>query len=159
VDFLARVLADQAQVYTQHAYMRPLGVISTLVGIDEERGPQLFKVDPAGYFVGYKVGECCVGLVIGCVIRWCWGCGWVGRRVSLGPPIREDWMVLATPRYRICCASWYTTSMSPPRMCFNPNPLNSCHQPSPGDGGRAQRAGGHQPPGEEAARQPLPDQR
>ena len=40
----------------QHAYMRPLGVIPILVGIDEERGPQLFKVDPAGYFVGYKVG-------------------------------------------------------------------------------------------------------
>ncbi|KAK2080478.1 Polyamine N-acetyltransferase 1 [Prototheca wickerhamii] len=54
VEFLARILADQAQVYTQHAYMRPLGVISTLIGIDEERGPQLFKVDPAGYFVGYK---------------------------------------------------------------------------------------------------------
>ena len=26
-----------------------------IVGIDEERGPQLFKVDPAGYYVGYKV--------------------------------------------------------------------------------------------------------
>lgn len=26
-----------------------------LIAIDEERGPQLFKVDPAGYFVGYKV--------------------------------------------------------------------------------------------------------
>jgi len=35
--------------------MRPLGVVSMLIGIDEERGPQLFKVDPAGYFVGYKV--------------------------------------------------------------------------------------------------------
>jgi len=55
-DFLARVLADQAQVYTQHAYMRPLGVIPIIVGIDEEKGPQLFKVDPAGYYVGYKVG-------------------------------------------------------------------------------------------------------
>lgn len=54
VDYLARVLADKAQVYTQHAYMRPLGVVSVLIGIDEERGPQLFKVDPAGYFVGYK---------------------------------------------------------------------------------------------------------
>ncbi|GAB4823213.1 hypothetical protein N2152v2_010259 [Parachlorella kessleri] len=54
VDFLARVLADQSQVYTQHAYMRPLGVIPIILGIDEEKGPQLFKVDPAGYFVGYK---------------------------------------------------------------------------------------------------------
>ncbi|KAL3155501.1 Polyamine N-acetyltransferase 1 [Trebouxia sp. C0009 RCD-2024] len=54
VDFLAKVLADQAQVYTQHAYMRPLAVIPILIGIDEERGPQLYKVDPAGYYVGYK---------------------------------------------------------------------------------------------------------
>ncbi|MEW5316928.1 MAG: hypothetical protein WDW38_008267 [Sanguina aurantia] len=54
VDYLAKVLADKAQVYTQHAYMRPLGVVSMLIAIDEERGPQLFKVDPAGYFVGYK---------------------------------------------------------------------------------------------------------
>ncbi len=43
----------------QHASMRPLGVIPILVAIDEERGPQLFKVDPAGYFVGYKVGLGC----------------------------------------------------------------------------------------------------
>jgi 20S proteasome subunit alpha 1 len=53
-DVLARTLADQAQVYTQHAYMRPLGVVPIIIGIDEEKGPQLFKVDPAGYFVGYK---------------------------------------------------------------------------------------------------------
>ncbi len=39
----------------QHAYMRPLAVVPILAGIDEEVGPQLFKVDPAGYFVGYKV--------------------------------------------------------------------------------------------------------
>lgn len=54
VDYLAKVLADQAQVYTQHAYMRPLGVVSMIIGIDEERGPQLYKLDPAGYYVGYK---------------------------------------------------------------------------------------------------------
>lgn len=53
-DFLARVLADQSQVYTQHAYMRPLGVVPIILGVDEEKGPQLFKVDPAGYYVGYK---------------------------------------------------------------------------------------------------------
>lgn len=39
----------------QHAYMRPLAIIPMLIGIDEEKGPQLFKVDPAGYYVGYKV--------------------------------------------------------------------------------------------------------
>jgi 20S proteasome alpha/beta subunit len=28
-----------------------------MIGIDEElKTPQLFKCDPAGYFVGYKVG-------------------------------------------------------------------------------------------------------
>lgn len=54
VDYLAKVLADQAQVYTQAAYMRPLAVMPILLGIDEERGPLLYKVDPAGYFVGYK---------------------------------------------------------------------------------------------------------
>ena len=26
----------------------------TLIGIDEEFGPQLFKVDPAGHFAGYR---------------------------------------------------------------------------------------------------------
>ena len=38
----------------QHAYMRPLAVVPILLGVDEECGPQLFKVDPAGYYVGYK---------------------------------------------------------------------------------------------------------
>lgn len=42
-------------IVSQHAYMRPLAVIPILIGIDEERGPQLYKVDPAGYYVGYKV--------------------------------------------------------------------------------------------------------
>jgi hypothetical protein len=50
----ARWLAPPTAL-SQHAYMRPLGVISMLVSVDEERGPSLFKVDPAGYYVGYKV--------------------------------------------------------------------------------------------------------
>lgn len=34
--------------------MRPLGIAITLVSLDSEYGPQLFKCDPAGYYVGYK---------------------------------------------------------------------------------------------------------
>lgn len=51
---LAQRVADQAQVYTQHAAMRPLGVSMILAGYDEESGPALYKCDPAGYYVSYK---------------------------------------------------------------------------------------------------------
>ncbi|XP_041991452.1 proteasome subunit alpha type-6-like [Salvia splendens] len=54
VDVLSRWIADKSQVYTQHAYMRPLGVVAMILGIDEEKGPQLFKCDPAGHFFGHK---------------------------------------------------------------------------------------------------------
>lgn len=53
-DYLARRLADMAQVNTQQAYARPLGVTTILLSIDDEIGPQLYKCDPAGYCVGYK---------------------------------------------------------------------------------------------------------
>ncbi|GAC77108.1 hypothetical protein PANT_24d00045 [Moesziomyces antarcticus T-34] len=53
-DLLAKRMANMNQVYTQRAAMRPYGVSMILVGIDAERGPQIFKIDPAGYFVGFR---------------------------------------------------------------------------------------------------------
>jgi 20S proteasome subunit alpha 1 len=51
---LAKRIANVSQVYTQHAFMRALGVVTILGGIDEEGGPQLFRCDPAGHFLGFK---------------------------------------------------------------------------------------------------------
>ncbi|CUM65429.1 uncharacterized protein PRCAT00003068001 [Priceomyces carsonii] len=57
VESLAKRIANLSQLYTQRAYMRPLGVALTFCQVDiedENRGPQIFKCDPAGYFTGYK---------------------------------------------------------------------------------------------------------
>ena len=50
---VARRIAEVNQVYTQKAGVRLLGVSMILIGYDEEDGPVLFKIDPAGYNVGY----------------------------------------------------------------------------------------------------------
>mmetsp|Transcript_1866 Transcript_1866/g.2449 ORF Transcript_1866/g.2449 Transcript_1866/m.2449 type:complete len:243 (-) Transcript_1866:92-820(-) len=54
VEHMAYKAANNAQMYTQHAFMRALGVVTLFAGIDEEKGPSLYRVDPAGYYRGYK---------------------------------------------------------------------------------------------------------
>lgn len=54
VHYLALKLANIGQVYTQHAYMRPYGVSAMLYCVDDEKGPSLYQIDPAGMFLGYK---------------------------------------------------------------------------------------------------------
>lgn len=54
VDALAKRMANLAQIYTQRAYMRPLGVALTFCSVDDEFGPMLYKCDPAGYYTGSK---------------------------------------------------------------------------------------------------------
>ena len=38
----------------QAAYKRSFACIMMLAAVDDEKGPQLFKVDPAGHVLGYK---------------------------------------------------------------------------------------------------------
>jgi len=54
VSYLAKRTANVAQVYTQHAFMRALGVVSMFASIDPIKGPQLYRVDPAGHYLGFK---------------------------------------------------------------------------------------------------------
>eukprot|EP00823_Brevimastigomonas_motovehiculus_P002923 TRINITY_DN173_c0_g1_i1.p1 TRINITY_DN173_c0_g1~~TRINITY_DN173_c0_g1_i1.p1 ORF type:complete len:247 (-),score=63.92 TRINITY_DN173_c0_g1_i1:245-985(-) len=54
VQHVAQRVADISQLYTQHAFMRAYGVVPMFIGIDEEKGPQLYRCDPAGHYLGYK---------------------------------------------------------------------------------------------------------
>lgn len=54
VDYLASRIADYNQTTTQKAMQRVFGVQTIVAGIDVEKGPSLYKVDPAGYYFGYR---------------------------------------------------------------------------------------------------------
>jgi 20S proteasome subunit alpha 1 len=53
VHVLTKRIADIAQVNTQSASMRPLATVCILIGVDDEKGPQVFKVDCAGHFLPF----------------------------------------------------------------------------------------------------------
>lgn len=54
VHALAKRIADICQVYTQEASSRAMACVMLLIGHDDEKGCQVFKVDPAGHFLPYK---------------------------------------------------------------------------------------------------------
>eukprot|EP01033_Poteriospumella_lacustris_P006947 gene6945-5009_t len=51
---LAKRIADLSQVYTQEASSRTLACFILLIGFDDEKGAQVFKIDPAGHYLPYK---------------------------------------------------------------------------------------------------------
>jgi 20S proteasome subunit alpha 1 len=54
VHVLAKRIADICQIYTQEASQRPMCAMMLLIGVDDEKGAQAFKVDPAGHYLPYK---------------------------------------------------------------------------------------------------------
>ena len=53
IEALTRRIGDQAQVYTQHAGVRPFGVSMIIAGVDST-GSRVFTADPSGSYRGYK---------------------------------------------------------------------------------------------------------
>lgn len=53
VSVLAKRMADLAQVRTQTASMRPLAVVAIFIGVDDETGPTVYKVDCAGHYLPF----------------------------------------------------------------------------------------------------------
>ena len=54
VKVLATRMGQYLQKYSQYAGMRPFCVNVTIVGCDEEFGPQCYRVDPSGQSIGFK---------------------------------------------------------------------------------------------------------
>ena len=54
VHVMAKIASERNQLATQFIGLRSMRCVFTFVGIDEEKGPQVFKVDPSGFSMGYK---------------------------------------------------------------------------------------------------------
>eukprot|EP00920_Eleutheroschizon_duboscqi_P032587 GHVT01078630.1.p1 GENE.GHVT01078630.1~~GHVT01078630.1.p1 ORF type:complete len:252 (-),score=42.95 GHVT01078630.1:772-1527(-) len=54
IHWLAQKIADINQIYTQAAYMRLHACTGIMIAIDDEKGPCIYRFDPAGWLAGYK---------------------------------------------------------------------------------------------------------
>lgn len=54
VPVLAQKFGHYLQKFSQYAAMRAFCVNTTLVGFDDEFGPQLYRIDPSGQAVGFR---------------------------------------------------------------------------------------------------------
>ncbi len=52
VEYLAKLVCDVKQAYTQHAGVRPFGVAIIFAGVDDN-GPQLIMTEPSGRYLSY----------------------------------------------------------------------------------------------------------
>lgn len=50
---VVKEISDRMQLYTQYGGVRPFGVALLVGGVDE-KGPQLFEIDPSSAFFGWK---------------------------------------------------------------------------------------------------------
>ena len=54
IHVMAQKASERNQLATQFVGLRSMRSVFTFVGIDEEKGPQVYKVDPSGFCMGYK---------------------------------------------------------------------------------------------------------
>ena len=54
VKVLATRMGQYFQKYAQYAGIRPFCAMTTIVGCDEEFGPQCFRIDPSGQSIGFR---------------------------------------------------------------------------------------------------------
>eukprot|EP01071_Lankesteria_metandrocarpae_P002807 Lankesteria_metandrocarpae@DN2570_c0_g1_i1.p1 len=59
VHYLCHKVANLNQLYSQHAYMRLHACTGIYIAMDDEKGPSIYRFDPAGWFAGYKA--CAIG--------------------------------------------------------------------------------------------------